>query len=1135
MPSKRPRSGRGPRLAAGLFSAALLSLAPGPGPEKTIFREDFRDISRWQAIPSAGVRLELSSAEAAAGRALRLDFDFAGHAGWAAVRREVAIDLPEDWELGFSLRGEAASNDLEIKLVDGSGENVWWAVRRDFPPPSSWTRLVSKKRHFSFAWGPAGGGEIRHAAALEIAVTARAGGRGWIEIEDMTLTALPPPGPPARAPVLTASSSAPGSPPGLAMDGDPATAWRSAGAGAGSAWLAIDFGERREFGGLTILWEPGRFARRYAIETSDDGKAWTAVRTIEEGNGGRDDISLPESESRHVRLALSRPGGKDGYGIREIVVQPLTYSETPNAFFDAVSREAPRGTYPRSFSGEQSYWTVAGVSGDTESALVGEDGAVEPSKGSFSVEPFLFFDGKLVRWSDAVITHALEDGDLPIPTVAWRADPLRLTITAFGLGRPGASSLEVRYRIGNSGTRRLQGKLFLAVRPFQVNPPTQFLNGPGGVAKIASLEWDGSAVVVNGLRRVLARVPASGFGAAPFDAGPITGFLERGELPREKSARGAFGYASGALAFDLDLPPGGDDEVSLELPLHPGERSARSPGPVPRPRARRFIARSLAACARRWRETVGRFDLEGPPAARPLLRTIRSNLAYALLERDGPAIRPGTRSYARSWIRDGALISAALLRLGHAEEVRAYIEWFAKFQDPDGRVPCCVDRRGADAVPENDSHGEFLFSIAEYWRFTRDAEFLRRVFPHVERAVAYIDALRRKRRTEEYRTPEKLPFFGLLPESISHEGYSAKPVHSYWDDFWALKGLKDAMDLAAALGREDLRRRWAALRDEFAKDLFASFSRTISSRGIDFIPGSAELADFDPTATTIALDPAGELERLPRRQLLPTFERYDEEFLRRRDGPLRRERAGVRGPCLGRLHPVRDPHRGSVRSPGVAGSRAGAPRLLSRRPPAGGVERVGGGRRARAARAALPRRHAARLGRRGLHPLLPRPLRLGARERRGARPRRGNPGRLAARRPGDRRPPPPDPARPARLHAAKREARPALHDRRSRGSPRRDRAAASARSPAPPRHRQRKTGRVLRRRARDPPGSRDRPLPPVKTRPWGQVYVIHCDSSRRTREPRAREGKPLPYETSLGALVAPSSDRFAPRVRITSA
>ncbi len=872
-----------PRLPVRLsLMGFLLCLAVVPAPEQTIFRDDFREVSRWQGLPSAGVRLAVSAGEGTLGRALRLDFDFAGHAGWAAVRREVAIDLPENWELDLSLRGEAPANDLEIKLVDASGQNVWWAVRRGFSPPSSRTTLRLKKRHFSFAWGPAGGGEIRRVSALEIAVTARAGGRGWIVMDALELTPLPVPRPPVHPPVLTASSSAPGSPPERAMDGDQTTLWRSG--ATGPVWLEIDFGEKREFGGLTIWWESGRYAGRYRVETSDDREHWTPARIVEAGNGGRNDLSLPESESRYVRLTI--PGGneREGYGISEIAVRPLSFSETPNAFFEAIAREAARGSYPRSFSGEQSYWTVAGVAGDTENALVGEDGAVEPARGSFSVEPFLFVDGRLLSWSEVVIERSLEQEDLPIPRVTWRHGPLWLAITVFAFGPPGASSLEVRYRLGNSGPRRLEGKLFLAVRPFQVNPPTQFLNGPGGATPIRSLDWDGSAIAVDGIRRIYAQVRPSGFGAAPFDAGPITGFLARGVLPPSGSARDGFGYASGALAFGFDLPPGATEEIPLELPLHPKASGSSSGRLLSRRQARSLVASRLAACAREWRGKLGRVGLQGPPQAQTLLRTLRSNLAFALLERDGPAIRPGTRSYARSWIRDGALIAAALLRLDHAETVRGYIEWFVRFQEPDGRVPCCVDRRGADAVPENDSHGELLFAIAEYWRFTRDADLARRLFPNVERAVSYIDLLRQTRRTEEFRSAEKLPFFGLLPESISHEGYSARPVHSYWDDFWALRGLKDATELAAALGREDQLLRWAAIRDEFAQDLSASLERTISSRGIDTIPGSVELADFDPTATTIALDPGGETDRLPRRELLRTFERYEEDFRRRRDG-----------------------------------------------------------------------------------------------------------------------------------------------------------------------------------------------------------------------------------------------------------
>jgi hypothetical protein len=50
----------------------------------------------------------------------------------------------------------------------------------------------------------------------------------------------------------------------------------------------------------------------------------------------------------------------------------------------------------------------------------------------------------------------------------------------------------------------------------------------------------------------------------------------------------------------------------------------------------------------------------------------------------------------------------------------------------------------------------------------------------VVKAVRYIQELRRERMTEVYRsgTPEQRACYGLVPESISHEGYSAKPMHS---------------------------------------------------------------------------------------------------------------------------------------------------------------------------------------------------------------------------------------------------------------------------------------------------------------------------------------------------------------------
>jgi hypothetical protein len=131
---------------------------------------------------------------------------------------------------------------------------------------------------------------------------------------------------------------------------------------------------------------------------------------------------------------------------------------------------------------------------------------------------------------------------------------------------------------------------------------------------------------------------------------------------------------------------------------------------------------------------------------------------------------------------------------------------------------------------------------------------------------------------------ERRHFFGLLPPSISHEGYSAKPMHSYWDDLFALRGLKDAVYLAGVLGLDGERSRLARIRDEFQRELVASVAAAMAVHRIDYVPGCADLGDFDATSTTIALNPVQAEAVLPRAALERTFEKYWENFRDRRDG-----------------------------------------------------------------------------------------------------------------------------------------------------------------------------------------------------------------------------------------------------------
>ncbi|HEU0298028.1 MAG TPA: discoidin domain-containing protein [Longimicrobium sp.] len=839
--------------------------------------DDFETVSGWSAHPSEGVELRISQDSGFAGRAMRLDFDFHGGAGYAIARKSVPIDLPPNWEFAWRMRADAPVNDLEFKLIDPSGENVWWMNRRRFEYPRDWQRIRTQKRQVEFAWGPKGGGEMDSVAQLEIVVTAGTGGRGTVWIDDLTFRAREPNTPYTLTPQVHGSASMRELPPALAIDGDSATAWR----GGEDAWISIDFLRDREMGGLVLAWDSLDYATDYTLETSDDGARWVTVYTVENGNGGRDPIYLPETETRHLRLRVGGTSRERGVALRDVGVQPAEWSQTPNAFFANLAKLAPRGAYPRYLAGEQSYWTVVGVNGDTRESTLNADGAVETGIGMPSVEPFLHVDGRLWSWADVRSTQSLANGYLPIPSVTWEGAPLRLTVTAIPGGEPERSAVYARYRIVNPSAAARSATLFLAVRPLQVNPPWQFLNVQGGVARIRDIAFDDTTLTVNGAPVLVVRGDPDDFGAAPFDAGDVVDYLRQGRVPDAGRVSDPRGFASAALAYRLELGPGEAREVLVAIPLH---GAASLPVGLDCYRAECETSDLQARAVRTWEAELDRFTLRLPAAmhGEEIANTLRSQLAYILINRDGPSIQPGSRSYDRSWIRDGSLTSAALLRLGHADEVRAFAEWYAPHQRASGYVPCCVSLRGADPVPEHDSHGQLVYLVAETHRLTGDRAFLERMWPHVARAVAFIDTLRHERMTPEYRTAERRAYFGLVPQSISHEGYSAKPMHSYWDDFFVLKGLEDAVYVADVLGRTAERARFAAVRDGFRADLRASIDAAMAMHGIDFIPGSVELGDFDATSTTVGVSPLGGLGWLPQRALENTFERYYRESVRAR-------------------------------------------------------------------------------------------------------------------------------------------------------------------------------------------------------------------------------------------------------------
>ena len=814
------------------------------------FSQLFDDSTQWQVFASGQAEGTLSKIVTADGRSgLRLDYDFHDGGGFVAVRMLIFVTLPEIFKIDFEVRGEGPSNHFEFKVASPGGANVWRHQRLDHAMSKDWTSLRIFERDLPFAWGPAGGGAPSEVEAIEFVIAAGPGGKGFVELshpslEDQTLT---------DSPMISASSSQPDHLPEAAFHSDSANAWRAS-SDDPTPWWLIDFGRNLRFGGLVIEWPPSLVARAYQIEASLDGNAWTLLYQATSTLGTKSHIPASGAEARQIRVVFRNP---ECAAIQSLSLKPDAFSSTPNEFIHSITSDFPRGHFPRYWYREQSYWTPVGSPEGRRRALINEEGMVEVDEGCFSLEPFILTSNGLVTWADVKTSRALEKGGAPLPRVRWRAPGIRLDVLPWVDGKGDELTLRVTYRLVCSMPVS-NVRLAIAVRPYQVNPPWQAFRNLGGISKIQTISTHLNGLTVEG-RTVLASPVPDQMGAALFEEGDVVGFLRDKIVPSRDHTQDASGLASGVMVWDL-AEGMTKLEVTISVPYFAIE-AKQSPN-------------SRANALSRWRDKLGEVCWQVPVCAEPAFDCFRTAAAHILINRDGPAIQPGPRRYTRSWIRDCVIMGMALAKAGLPEALREFLTWYAKFQREDGFIPCVVDRDGIDWLVEHDSHGQFLWGVREDFRQSGDLKFLEEMLPHVAKAGDYLIALRRERMTDSYTSGEHAACFGLLPESASHEGYLAHPVHSYWDDFWGVRGLEAAAELSQAVGITDDAARWKSEAVNFQSDMLRSIDKVIADKNLNYIPGSVEWADFDPTATSNAiamLDFADVLPQGPLHEMLATY------------------------------------------------------------------------------------------------------------------------------------------------------------------------------------------------------------------------------------------------------------------------
>jgi len=186
------------------------------------------------------------------------------------------------------------------------------------------------------------------------------------------------------------------------------------------------------------------------------------------------------------------------------------------------------------------------------------------------------------------------------------------------------------------------------------------------------------------------------------------------------------------------------------------------------------------------------------------------------------AFQVGPTCYRGLWVVDGSFLLEAITYLGRANETRNGVKYLMGFQREDGGF-MLMDAHWKET-------GIALWAITRHARLTGDKEWLRQVWPGVERGFAFIRKMRGM-------PGAAAPNARLIPDGFSDGGLAEK-VPEYTNIYWTLAGLRAAVEAARWLGQADEAEEWQKEYDDFLQTFRRAAGRDTraDARGNRYVP-----------------------------------------------------------------------------------------------------------------------------------------------------------------------------------------------------------------------------------------------------------------------------------------------------------
>jgi hypothetical protein len=415
-----------------------------------------------------------------------------------------------------------------------------------------------------------------------------------------------------------------------------------------------------------------------------------------------------------------------------------------------------------------------------------------PGVGSYGVSTWAFVGGKLYAPEDLPLNEiewSFADSKAPILVSKWRAGQVEVQSRLFTDGDSVLSNINdyLTVELRNSGETAVEARFYLVIRSF----------GAGG-GPIRKLAFSNGGLEVNGRVICQASNREAGFGAVSYEkeASDVSVYLRDGKLPKSAAeVEDNSSWASGALEYSCSLQPGEVKRFDFVFQAHGSHHRVQwlpELAPVE-------IAPVEAELRKHWKGVLG-IELNLPD--RRFAEAFHAQIMHLAMFTVAGQPRITPISYPLWWLRDGAYVVMALDRAG-----------MHGFAEQAVRDVAHKDAFGGFGS-EGDGPSQGLWMIGEHWLLTRSAEFLREMYPHIERKADLLGKMMRTKVPIKKHTDLCTPEMMLAPESDlmclpSEENWivGRMDLHfpTYWINGFAWLGLTMAARCAKAMGADGSR------------------------------------------------------------------------------------------------------------------------------------------------------------------------------------------------------------------------------------------------------------------------------------------------------------------------------------------